>query len=812
MVRSNVNALRSADSTYSDVLFDTRNGAAEINTPQDSPMSLDAVFDFFGSTFAATPNDILDSMPRAGFLSAGDLLQSTGPSASAAGEPSYAFPGGSDAEISFIAGVTSTGQVAATSFATWNGDNAATYSGPAYLQKWGSSTIGTGGGTVTYWFDTASAWTAVEKSAFTSCLSLWSAVANVSFAPAVSQSAASFYFQRGTDGSAYFTDTGSDATIGGATTGAVTPGSAYISIDTSVPGFGPIGDSFDKIGGYPWETAVHEIGHLLGLGHGGAYNGNVNPATQQFSAFDTRLWSLMSYIEPTTTTAQYYGSYPVTGTNWGFSSDFYRRDPVTPMMLDIQAIQRLYGAQSAGPLAGGQTFGFNTNISASIRNFFDFTINSHPVITIWDSGLNNTLDASGFATANTISLVDGTFSSLSGQINNVGIASGTVVETAIGGSGVDTITGSALNNTIRGNAGNDIINGGLGVDTSVYTVTRTASSIARNLDGTVTINAGANGVDTLTNVEWAQFTDARAWVGAQRNDANNDGRSDLLWQNASGQAAIWELSGASIVAAAALVNPGPTWKLVGSGDFNGDRKADLIWQNTDGLLAEWQMNGTAISTGIVLGNPGSTARATCIGDFNGDGYSDIAMQDSATGAISIWDMNGGAIVGAGVAANPGTSWHLAAAADFNADGSADLLFQNNDGSVAIWQMNGPSIISGAVLAANPGTSWHIKGTGDFNNDGKADIVWQHNDGTIAIWSMQNATTLITGPMTGIVGNPGAAFKVGAVGDFNGDSVADLMMQNTTTGQVALWAMNGSSLSPFGSAFAENPGTTWQLVA
>ena len=46
-----------------------------------------------------------------------------------------------------------------------------------------------------------------------------------------------------------------------------------------------------------------------------------------------------------------------------------------------------------GPLAdGGQIFGFNSNIDASIKRYFDFTDNKHPVITIWDGGVGNTLD------------------------------------------------------------------------------------------------------------------------------------------------------------------------------------------------------------------------------------------------------------------------------------------------------------------------------------------------------------------------------------------------------------------------------------
>ena len=185
----------------------------------------------------------------------------------------------------------------------------------------------------------------------------------------------------------------------------------------------------------------------------------------------------MSYINPWTTSAKYYSSYPVTGTNWGVSADGYYNVPTTPMILDILAAQQLYGVATSGPLAsGGQVFGFNSNIAGSIHNFFDFTVNTKPVITIWDGGLNNTLDLSGWNTAATINLNPGTFSSANGTTNNIGIAAGTVIETAIGGGGNDTIIGKRRkfhaqgrrrNDTLTGGTGNDTLNGGTGADTMV---------------------------------------------------------------------------------------------------------------------------------------------------------------------------------------------------------------------------------------------------------------------------------------------------------------------------------------------------------
>jgi serralysin len=236
-------------------------------------------------------------------------------------------PPGAEGEVAFLSGVTSSNTVAPTSFWTWRGNNPATYSATSDAAKWGSPTPGTPGGTVTYWFDTASNWTTTERSALVSGLDLWSAEANISFLLAANAASANFIFYRGTDGSAFEHSNATTTAVGSGSTGSFLSTGTLISIDTNVAGFGPIGSSFSTYGGYPYLTLVHEEGHLIGLGHGGPYNGNVNTATQQFSAYDSRLWSLMSYINPWDTSAKYYGSYPVTGTNWGTTPDGFRYYP-----------------------------------------------------------------------------------------------------------------------------------------------------------------------------------------------------------------------------------------------------------------------------------------------------------------------------------------------------------------------------------------------------------------------------------------------------------------------------------------------------
>jgi len=379
-------------------------------------------------------------------------------------------------EVTYISGLTSGGILANESFWTWNSDSPATYdSSLNYTAKFGTGTPGTGA-TISYGFDFGSDWTDTERAAFSSTAALWSAVANVTFVQ-TSVDNADVVISRADDGSA----SGGQSFFIPGMTGTSRVGRASegtIDIDTSVPGFGPLGGSLSEYGGYPYSTLIHEWGHVLGLGHGGPYDDGVSISASAYGAYDSTAWTIMSYVDPSNEF------------DWGTlrSSNglLYSNGPVTPMMLDIVAIQRLYGVAVDTPLSGGQTYGFNSNIGGEIGRYFDFTQNSKPVVTLWNKGTGNTFDLSGYSSSSQVDLHDGSFSGVGGLVNNVAIAYGTRIDSAITGAGNDSIQGNDNGNYIAGGAGADSISGGSGND-HLYGAATTAVAG----DGADTINGGA---------------------------------------------------------------------------------------------------------------------------------------------------------------------------------------------------------------------------------------------------------------------------------------------------------------------------------
>nr|WP_250807797.1 M10 family metallopeptidase C-terminal domain-containing protein [Neorhizobium tomejilense] len=258
---------------------------------------------------------------------------------------------------------------------------------------------------------------------------------------------------------------------------------------------------------------MHEIGHALGLNHAGIYDPDqLTPSGSQ----DSTVYSVMSYFGP-----GHWGrgeGQVEWATGWESSSpwDIYitYHAPQTPMMNDIEAIDRMYGLDPETRKLN-TTYGFNASAEVSGSSVYNFALNQFPILCIYDAdGVQDTLDLSGWSTSSRISLVPGTFSDANDMTKNISIARNTTIENAVGGSGNDEITGNTVANMLVGGKGNDTLNGGEqldsapNIDTADYSSKWTANAgmtAGINVDMTKASNQvtndGFGNQDTLVGIE-----------------------------------------------------------------------------------------------------------------------------------------------------------------------------------------------------------------------------------------------------------------------------------------------------------------------
>ena len=269
-----------------------------------------------------------------------------------------------------------------------------------------------------------------------------------------------------------------------------------------------------RLDGYAFQTFIHEIGHALGLGHAGPYNGSADYAVDAIYLNDSWQTTVMSYFSQSENT--------FTNANFAYVAG--------PQVADILAIQNMYGLSTTTRL-GDTIYGFNTNTGSDV---YDPTALARVVsYAVFDSGGTDTFDFSGSSANQTLDLRAESFSSTLGATGNISIARGTVIENAIGGTGNDTLIGNDANNVLTGNAGNDrfissggsdVFDGGAGTDTAVFSGLESAYNVTTNGSGNTVVTHIITGDTTeLISIECIDYnaTSAPVLNLAKQSDAAN---------------------------------------------------------------------------------------------------------------------------------------------------------------------------------------------------------------------------------------------------------------------------------------------------
>ncbi|MFP2908233.1 N,N-dimethylformamidase beta subunit family domain-containing protein [Pyxidicoccus sp. 3LFB2] len=242
--------------------------------------------------------------------------------------------------------------------------------------------------------------------------------------------------------------------------------------------------------------------------------------------------------------------------------------------------------------------------------------------------------------------------------------------------------------------------------------------------------------------------------------------------------------------------------------LTGGRGPDLLFQHRrTAELHYWKMDWTRETpvregTGSLLTDasqpPHPYLRVVGAGAFDGDGKPHLLFQDAWTGELLLWRQQGVTrtsvhMLGEGMSPRP--SLRAVAIGDLDGDGRPDVLFQDSlTGELEYWLLRDGRVTgSGAMEAPDwlpPEPEWRVVGLGDLNRDGRPDLLFQDTRTGALAWWLLDGTRFQSNGGLHHEGDapPGTEWRAVAFADMNGDGKPDLLFQHATTGALSYCAL------------------------
>jgi hypothetical protein len=265
------------------------------------------------------------------------------------------------------------------------------------------------------------------------------------------------------------------------------------------------------------------------------------------------------------------------------------------------------------------------------------------------------------------------------RLTDAASATGSVSITSTVAKGSQTITfntpaNAALNSTLALNA---TASSGLPVVYSISTLT--ICEAAGN-----TLRFLAVGICRITPFQSGDGN----WFAASSTESTinvvlTGGVKPLRMRSTNGQSISAELSGTNTLFFTSTSDPGPNFRAVAIADLDGNKSPDLIYQNTSaGDPAEvrvWKDFDSSQDRG--LRNVKLAWRVDAVGDLDGDGFGDLVWRFTGqtaniddTGVSYVWFTNGTGVTQVRKRGGAPLNWTLIGAMDLNGDGAADMLY------------------------------------------------------------------------------------------------------------------------------------------
>jgi hypothetical protein len=289
-----------------------------------------------------------------------------------------------------------------------------------------------------------------------------------------------------------------------------------------------------------------------------------------------------------------------------------------------------------------------------------------------------------------------------------------------------------------------------------------------------------------------------AWVFTRSNGVWTQ-QGDKLVGTGSVKALGWNSDQGTSVA---LSGDGNT-AIVGGPYDNGITGAAWVFTRSNGV---WTQQGNKLVGAGAVGGASQGNSVALSADGNTvimggpyDANGTIGAAWVFTRSNGVWTQLGNKLVGTGVVIDRDQALQGYSVA-LSGDGNTAILGGINDNG----QLGAGRIGAAWVFARTNRTDTH-----DFNGDGFSDIAWRDTSGNVAIWEMNG--TSISNASTSFVANVPMNWSIAGTGDYDGDSKSDILWYDTS-GNVAIWQMNGTTILNQATSFVANvPAGNWSIV-
>jgi hypothetical protein len=290
-------------------------------------------------------------------------------------------------------------------------------------------------------------------------------------------------------------------------------------------------------------------------------------------------------------------------------------------------------------------------------------------------------------------------------------------------------------------------------------------------------------------------------------DANRDGKTDIVVTNErSGSVSVLlgDGRGDFSTAPGSPFAAGHSPNDVAVGDFNRDGWSDLAFANHETQQLTVLLGNGRGGFAPAPHSPLSVAvkphpHGIAAGDFDGDGSLDLVTDSWGEDRLEILFNDG-----KGNFRTPGNyvpvgkhPYQRIRVGDFNGDGNADVVSPNLDGNdVTILLGDGKGAFVQPAGSPFPcGDSPFNVAVGDVNADGLADLAIVNSPSSTAERSGRDGLTVLLGdghgrfrPMTGSPLSTDRFPNIVAIGDIDGDRVADVAVSNPDSDHITIFIM------------------------